>query len=145
MKAIDTLDANRLLGFASLGDRLANGVDFQDDTLGARLGAKVGDGIEPGVSIDLSKLWGFASLGDQKSVDFRDETFDGKLGAKVGTGEWAARELFDTDKIATANKIDFAKLLGFEEVGEQLSEGVDFQQEAINAKLGAKVGFESMV
>jgi hypothetical protein len=103
MKRIDTLDATRLLGFDSLGDRLANGVDFHD------------------------------------------ETFDGKLGAKVGTGEWAARELFETDEVAAAGKIDYSKLLGFKDVGAQLSEGVDFQGETVNGKLGAKVGFESMV
>jgi hypothetical protein len=37
-------------------------------------------------------------------------------------------------------KIDFTKLLGFETVSEQLSEGLDFQDETISAKLGAKVG-----
>jgi hypothetical protein len=87
MKAFDTLDATRLLGFASLGDRLVNGVDFKDDILGARLGAKVGFPEHP--QLDFSRLLGFASLGDQKNVDFRDEVFDGKLGAKVGVGEWA--------------------------------------------------------
>ncbi len=35
-------------------------------------------------------------------------------------------------------KIDYAKLLGFNAVSEQLSEGVDFQDEAIADKLGAK-------
>jgi hypothetical protein len=37
-------------------------------------------------------------------------------------------------------KIDYAKLLGFAAVSDQLSEGVDFQDETISAKLGAKVG-----
>jgi hypothetical protein len=36
--------------------------------------------------------------------------------------------------------VDFSKLLGFETVSEQLSECVDFQDEALGAKLGAKVG-----
>ena len=88
MKTINTLDATRLLGFASLGDRLAQGVDFKDDMVGTKLGAKVG--VDEGHSpMDFSRLLGFAALGDQTSVDFRDEIFDGKLGAKVGTGEWA--------------------------------------------------------
>ena len=37
-------------------------------------------------------------------------------------------------------KIDYAKLLGFAAVSDQLSEGVDFQDETISARLGAKVG-----
>ena len=37
-------------------------------------------------------------------------------------------------------KIDYAKLLGFNAVSQQLSDGVDFQDETIGAKLGAKVG-----
>jgi hypothetical protein len=37
-------------------------------------------------------------------------------------------------------KIDYAKLLGFGSVAEQISGGVDFQNETISAKLGAKVG-----
>ena len=39
-----------------------------------------------------------------------------------------------------ADKIDFAKLLGFDAVSDQISGSVDFQDEAIGAKLGAKVG-----
>jgi hypothetical protein len=38
------------------------------------------------------------------------------------------------------DKIDYAKLLGFDAVSDQLSAGVDFQDETIGAKLGAKVG-----
>jgi hypothetical protein len=38
--------------------------------------------------------------------------------------------------------IDFAKLLGFDTISDQLSEGIDFQDETIGAKLGAKVGGE---
>jgi len=37
-------------------------------------------------------------------------------------------------------KIDYAKLLGFDSVSDELSEGIDFQSETIGAKLGAKVG-----
>ena len=39
-------------------------------------------------------------------------------------------------------KIDYAKLLGFDSVSDELSEGIDFQSETIGAKLGAKVGHE---
>jgi hypothetical protein len=37
-------------------------------------------------------------------------------------------------------KLDFTKLLGFETVSEQVVEELDFQDETISAKLGAKVG-----
>ena len=37
-------------------------------------------------------------------------------------------------------KIDFTKLLGFDAVSDELSEGIDFQDETMGAKLGAKVG-----
>ena len=43
-----------------------------------------------------------------------------------------------------ANKIDFQKLLGFAEVSDQLSGSFDFRDEAIDSKLGAKVGVEAM-
>ncbi len=36
--------------------------------------------------------------------------------------------------------IDFAKLLGFETVTRELSDALDFQDETLGAKLGAKVG-----
>jgi hypothetical protein len=39
-------------------------------------------------------------------------------------------------------KIDFTKLLGFETVSDQLPGGVDFQDETVAAKLGAKVGID---
>jgi hypothetical protein len=42
----------------------------------------------------------------------------------------------------TANKIDYSKLLGFESVGEQIFGSVDFQNDALAAKLGAKVGVD---
>ena len=38
--------------------------------------------------------------------------------------------------------IDFSKLLGFDAVNDQISGSVDFQDETISAKLGAKVGIE---
>jgi hypothetical protein len=40
----------------------------------------------------------------------------------------------------TTAKIDYSKLLGFESIGDLISGGVDFQDEALAAKLGAKVG-----
>jgi hypothetical protein len=39
-----------------------------------------------------------------------------------------------------ADTIDFAKLLGFDTVVRELAEDVDFQDETLGAKLGAKVG-----
>ncbi len=48
----------------------------------------------------------------------------------------------DTDKTENAGKIDFARLLGFEGVSEQLANGIDFQNETMDAKLGARVGAE---
>jgi hypothetical protein len=38
------------------------------------------------------------------------------------------------------DRIDFAKLLGFELVTRELLENFDLQEETIGAKLGAKVG-----
>jgi hypothetical protein len=40
--------------------------------------------------------------------------------------------------------IDFSKLLGFDAVNDQISGSVDFQDETIGAKLGAKVGIEAL-
>jgi len=40
----------------------------------------------------------------------------------------------------TTNKIDYSKLLGFESIGDMISGSVDFQDDAVAAKLGAKVG-----
>ena len=37
-------------------------------------------------------------------------------------------------------KIDYAKLLGFDAVSGELAEGVDFQNDTVSATLGAKVG-----
>ena len=38
------------------------------------------------------------------------------------------------------NRIDFTKLLGFDAVAEELACGIDFRNETIAARLGAKVG-----
>jgi hypothetical protein len=45
MQSKGSVDFGRLLGFAAIGERLAGGVDFQDETFGARLGAKVGQEV----------------------------------------------------------------------------------------------------
>lgn len=37
------IDYARLLGFASVSDRLSGSFDFRDESLGAKLGAKVGE------------------------------------------------------------------------------------------------------
>jgi hypothetical protein len=42
-----------------------------------------------------------------------------------------------------ANKIDYAKLLGFEAMSDQPSASVDFQDETFAARRGAKVGQEA--
>jgi hypothetical protein len=39
-----------------------------------------------------------------------------------------------------ASEINYSKLLGFESVGDLISGNIDFQDEAVAAKLGAKVG-----
>jgi hypothetical protein len=36
------LDFSKLLGFASVSEEVTNALDFQDDTMGAKLGAKIG-------------------------------------------------------------------------------------------------------
>jgi hypothetical protein len=103
------IDFSNLLGFSSVSPLLSEGVDFQDETIAARLGAKVG--IE------------------KKPREHRDGIDDS------GT---------DTNKAAILDKIDYSKLLGFEGVSDQLSGSVNFQDDTINAKLGAKVGVEAM-
>lgn len=40
-------------------------------------------------------------------------------------------------------KIDFSKLLGFQVMGEELAERVDFQDETFAGRLGAKVGLKN--
>jgi hypothetical protein len=39
-----------------------------------------------------------------------------------------------------ANEIEFAKLLGFDTVSDQISWDVDFRDETIGTRLGAKIG-----
>lgn len=82
------IDFARLLGFGAMGGQLIDSVHFQDDVIGAKLGAKVGS-VEATGTLDLGKLLGFASISDQvsNSVDFQDDTIGAKLGAKVGAAE----------------------------------------------------------
>ena len=42
--------------------------------------------------------------------------------------------------MAEAQHIDFSKLLGFDTVSDLMSDGVDFRDDILGAKLGAKVG-----
>jgi hypothetical protein len=44
MKESRVIDFAKLLGFDTISDQLSDGIDFQDETVGAKLGAKVGDG-----------------------------------------------------------------------------------------------------
>jgi hypothetical protein len=39
-----------------------------------------------------------------------------------------------------SDRVDFGRLLGFDTVCDELSGSVDFQNEVIGARLGAKVG-----
>jgi hypothetical protein len=87
----NTIDYTKVLGFDGVSDRISGSIDLQDETIGPKLGAKVGDGEPAGArvtpaKIDYAKLLGFDGVGDQLSggVDFQDETINAKLGAKVG-------------------------------------------------------------
>lgn len=42
--------------------------------------------------------------------------------------------------MAGSRRIDYSKLLGFDAVTQELAEGVAFQNDAVSARLGAKVG-----
>jgi hypothetical protein len=43
---MQSIDFSKLLGFDSVAEQLADGVDFQDPTVGAKLGAKVGGEVK---------------------------------------------------------------------------------------------------
>jgi hypothetical protein len=45
MQKSDSIDFAKLFGFQTITDELANELDFQNETLGDKLGAKVG--LEP--------------------------------------------------------------------------------------------------
>ena len=55
------IDFAKLLGFNTVSDK--HGLDFKDDTIGARLGAKVGDDVESGSPANSPA----------KGIDFQDE------------------------------------------------------------------------
>jgi hypothetical protein len=44
MQRTDRIDYAKLLGFDGVSDQISGSVDFRDETIGAKLGAKVGDG-----------------------------------------------------------------------------------------------------
>ena len=54
MMDIKAIDFARLLGFATVSDAISEGLDFQNEAVGARLGAKVG-AIEEGVPPSSSR------------------------------------------------------------------------------------------
>ena len=113
----DRIDFEKLLGFELVTRELLKGFDLQDDTIGSRLGAKVGGTEEgtPAKTIQFSKLLGFETIAEELSrgLDFRNDALCDKLGAKVGPPEPISP-----------------------------SRGIDFQNETLGARLGAKVGNE---
>ena len=81
------VDFARLVGFASISEHLTGELKFRDETVGAKLGAKVGG--EPGSprsKIDFTKLLGFDTVSDQlaEGLDFQNEIVSDKLGARIG-------------------------------------------------------------
>lgn len=88
MRDIEVIDFERLLGFDTVSDRLQQSVDFHDATIGARLGAKVGDPTTGPAErkLEFGKLLGFATVGDKlaEGLDFQSDALGGTLGAKVG-------------------------------------------------------------
>jgi hypothetical protein len=84
----DRIDFDKLLGFELLTRELSKALDFQAESFGAKLGAKVGGTEEggPPKTIEFARLLGFDSLAEglPKVIDFRDETLSDKLGAKIG-------------------------------------------------------------
>ena len=99
MQKIGKIDFAKLLGFETVSDCTAEGIDFRDETIGVKLGAKVGGETIPAPfgrastgfiqkteKLDFGKLLGFETVGAQIAggLDLQDETFGDKLGAKVG-------------------------------------------------------------
>jgi hypothetical protein len=64
------IDFSKLLGFENASEVLPEVVDFRDQTVGDKLGAKIG------LPEDISPA---------KGIDFRDETFGARVGAKVSS------------------------------------------------------------
>jgi hypothetical protein len=85
MSKTGTLDFARLLGFEAVRAEMERPLDFQDETLGDKLGAKMGlDGTEPTAPAELSVEVGDGGEASGCTQLFLDETFADKLGAKVG-------------------------------------------------------------
>jgi hypothetical protein len=51
MSEIKNLDFTKLLGFETVSDHITEGIDFQDETLGPKLGAKVGEPEESDIRL----------------------------------------------------------------------------------------------
>jgi hypothetical protein len=64
------IDFTKLLGFDTMSNEFSLGFDLQNETLGSKLGAKVGDGVEE-------------SAPSTSNIDFQNDSFAGKLGAKI--------------------------------------------------------------
>ena len=71
MQKLECIDFTKLLGFDTVSAGLPSGLDFKDETLGDKLGAKVGQESNPSPA---------------KGIDFNDATLGAKLGAKIGDG-----------------------------------------------------------
>jgi hypothetical protein len=69
MQKTEKLDITKLLGFDTVATESAGRLDFQDETLSDKLGAKVGPPEPGGPAL------------------FQDDNFAAKLGAKVGQPE----------------------------------------------------------
>ncbi len=63
------IDFTKLLGFDIATDELSKGLNLQDETFSAKLGAKVGppEALSPG-----------------RGIDFQDPAMGSRLGAKIG-------------------------------------------------------------
>lgn len=81
------LNFSRLLGFDTLAEEMLSGLDLQDETVCAKLGAKVGlEPVQEPKSLEFGKLLGFETISDQIAgrLNFQEESLSAKLGAKVG-------------------------------------------------------------
>jgi hypothetical protein len=87
MTKTQRLNFGKLLGFEVV-DQVHGEINFKDETMGARLGAKVGlePGTAPEIKLAFDKLLGFDAVSEKfmKGLDFQDPTVGAKLGAKVG-------------------------------------------------------------
>lgn len=88
------IDFSRLIGFDQMADAASEGVDFRDDAVGARLGAKRGaEPVAPLDRLDLSRLVGFEQTADAAGeVDFQGDAIGARLGAKRGNEPATAAE-----------------------------------------------------